>query len=378
MEIRKALFDNQWNPLVGGLLIGFASTIMFAFDSPWAVFTGLRNWGLHLLEFIPGIGDVAQISPLEYKTSVMNIAFLLGAFSAALLSGKFSISIPPAREALKGFLGGVLMGIGANFSTGCTVGGFYSSIAALSGSGLYMMLGLLIGAVVGLKLLIWEKRAFKPTGGGSVIPFPVSLQLMLGGTALFAGIFAIPYYYDYLDYNELGIIFAIAMFLGIANQRSRFCFVRSFREPFLTGDGEMTKAVIASFMVVIIGFTVLKYSEIKDIMVLVAPSAGWPAILGGLIFGVGMSLAGGCASGSLWRAGEGHLKLWLAILGFAISAAATHIILNLKINFSYLNRIFLPNSWDSWIIGILIPVGVMYIWYWIVSWNEKSEKLVIT
>jgi hypothetical protein len=164
------------------------------------------------------------------------------------------------------------------------------------------------------------------------------------------------------------------MVLGIANQRSRFCFVRAFREPFMTGDGEMTKAAAATFVVVIIGFAVIKFSEIRDALVFVAPSAGWPALLGGIIFGLGMSYSGGCASGSLWRAGEGQIKLWFAVVGFALSAAATHIAL---VDFRYVNRVFLPDVWENWVIAILIPLGVMYIWYWLASWNEKSEKLVM-
>ena len=375
MEIWKSLFKNQWTPLIGGLLMGFVNTMMFAFDSPWAVFTGLRNWGLHMLELLPGVGDVAQASPLEYKSSVMNIAFFLGALSAAALAKEFGIRIPPLREAIKGFAGGVLMGIGANLAKGCTIGGFYSSIAALSASGLYMMLGLLIGTIAGLKLLMLEKRILKPISrSGRMIAVPAALQIPLGVAGLLAGLLAIPYYYDYLDFNELGIIFALAMVLGIANQRSRFCFVRAFREPFMTGDGEMTKAAAATFVVVILGFALVKFSEIRDLLVNVAPSTGWPALLGGFIFGIGMSYAGGCASGSIWRAGEGHIKLWFAVLGFALSAAAAHIVLA---DFRYVNRKFLPDVFDSWILGILLPLGVMYCWYWFASWNERTEKLVM-
>ena len=355
--------------------MGFVNTMMFAYDSPWAVFTGLRNWGLHIIEYVPGVGDVAQISPLEYKSSVMNIAFFLGALSAAALAKEFGIRIPPLREAIKGFIGGVFMGVGATLAKGCTIGGFYSSIGALSASGLYMMLGLLIGTVAGLKLLMLEKRIFKPPSrGGSMIAIPAVVQIPLGLVGLLAGLLAIPYYYDYLDFTELGVIFALAMVLGIANQRSRFCFVRAFREPFMTGDGEMTKAAAATFVVVIIGFAIVKFAEIREPMVNVAPSAGWPAILGGFLFGLGMSYAGGCASGSIWRAGEGHLKLWIAVMGFALSAAVAQIVL---VDFRYVHRIFLPHFFDNWIIGIMIPIGVMYFWYWVASWNEKSEKLVM-
>lgn len=377
LEIWKSLFKQQWAPLIAGIIIGFVNTMLFVVDSPWAVFTGLRNWGLHLLELLPGFPDVAQISPLEHTSSVMNIAFLFGAFGAALLSREFNISIPPLREAIKGIVGGILMGVGATFARGCTIGGFYSSISAMSVSGLWMMLGLFIGVIVGLKYLLFEKRATGLTKGGRTIRLPVLLQAPMGSTVLLISLLGIPYYYDYLDFNELGVIFCFSAILGIANQRSRFCFVRAFREPFMTGDGEMTKAVVASFIVAIAGFAVIKFFEIQDVDAFVGPSSGWPATLGGLIFGIGMMLAGGCASGSLWRAGEGHIKLWLAVIFFALSAAATHVLMELVFEFSYINRKFLPEVWDSWLIALFIMFGVMYLWYWVASWNERTEKLLI-
>jgi uncharacterized membrane protein YedE/YeeE len=51
---------------------------------------------------------------------------------------------------------------------------------------------------------------------------------------------------------------------------------------------------------------------------------GGPALLpvaqlaGGLVFGAGMALAGGCITGMLWKAGSGALALAVAIAGFAV------------------------------------------------------------
>jgi uncharacterized membrane protein YedE/YeeE len=52
-------------------------------------------------------------------------------------------------------------------------------------------------------------------------------------------------------------------------------------------------------------------------------NAGGPALLpvaqlaGGLVFGAGMALAGGCVTGMLWKAGAGAAALAIAIAGFA-------------------------------------------------------------
>ena len=373
----ESLFREKWAPLTAGILIGFLNTMLFMVDSPWSVFAGLRNWGLHIMEFL-GFPDVAQVSPFEQVSSIMDMAFLLGAFGAAMLAKDFIISIPPLREAVKGILGGILMGIGANFSRGCTVGGFYSSISALSVSGLFMMLGLFIGVIIGLKLLIAEKKRLKGnSGGGSVIKPPEKVMVSTGIVALLCGLIVIPYYFDKSDMNELGLIFLLAAIIGIANQRSRFCIVGAIRNPFMTGDGDMTKAVIATFIVTITGFSVIKFFEIAEVHEHVASSVGWPALIGGIIFGVGMSIAGGCASGSLWRAGEGHIKLMLAVIFFSLSAGFTHFVLQYYLEYSYVKKVFLPEVWNSWLAAFAVVFGILYLWYWIVSWNEKTEKLVI-
>jgi uncharacterized protein len=55
-----------------------------------------------------------------------------------------------------------------------------------------------------------------------------------------------------------------------------------------------------------------------------AADGGGPALLpaaqlaGGLVFGAGMALAGGCVTGMLWKAGAGAVALGIAIAGFAV------------------------------------------------------------
>src|SRR5581483_3625647 len=99
--------------------------------------------------------------------------------------------------------------------------------------------------------------------------------------------------------------------------------VRAFREPFFTGDGEHTRAVALAVVVSTLGFTILTFTDLKDRGEWVLASAGAGALVGGLLFGVGMVLAGGCGAGAVWRAGEGQVKLWAAMLTFALGASLT-------------------------------------------------------
>jgi uncharacterized membrane protein YedE/YeeE len=46
--------------------------------------------------------------------------------------------------------------------------------------------------------------------------------------------------------------------------------------------------------------------------------AGIHLIVGGLLFGFGMVIAGGCVSGSLYRVGEGYVASWAAVSGMLL------------------------------------------------------------
>src|SRR4029453_9670145 len=103
-----------------------------------------------------------------------------------------------------------------------------------------------------------------------------------------------------------GIFLLCGVAFGFVFQRSRLCLVRAFREPFMTGDGEHTRAAALAIVVSMLGFAILKFTDLKDKGEWVFPAAGAGALLGGLIFGIGMVLAGGCGSGSIWRGGGGE------------------------------------------------------------------------
>ena len=86
------------------------------------------------------------------------------------------------------------MGIGAALAFGCNIGGFFSAISALSMSGLAMMIGLLIGAYIGLRLLILEVKYLNLPSSGNHPKAAVGpserwnkLQPIVGGLVLFGG-----------------------------------------------------------------------------------------------------------------------------------------------------------------------------------------------
>jgi uncharacterized membrane protein YedE/YeeE len=86
----------------------------------------------------------------------------------------------------------------------------------------------------------------------------------------------------------------------------------------MTAEGDMTKAVILALAIGMPIAALLFQKKVID-PYLAIPATFWiGSLLGGLIFGIGMVFAGGCASGSLWRMGEGHIKLWVTMFFFLL------------------------------------------------------------
>ena len=374
-----ALFSRPWVVWGSGVLVATLNVFLFAFDRPWTASDGLRNWGDWVLT---GIGVVRRpdlLPPWLYSGSLLNLGVVVGGTIAALLSREFAIRVPPGAELAKGAAGGLLMGVGAVLAFGCNIGGFFSATSALSLSGLGMMLGLGVGAFLGLRYLVWEV-AHRPSwsrGGGRIYlqagdraaarqPWAGVLVVVLIVTVLFL--------YARAGYGTQGIFLLFGLAFGVVFQRSRFCLVRAFREPFLTGDAEHTRAAALALVVSTLGFAILKFTDLKDKSEWVFAAAGVGSLAGGLAFGIGMTLAGGCGAGSLWRAGEGQVKLWVAVACFALGAsfvrlAAAQTGLLQKLGAA----VFLPSAL-GWGGAIVLIVAIALGWAMLATWNEATGR----
>jgi len=385
-EDYQALFQKQWTPWVGGILLGLLNVMMFAYAKPWAVAEGVQNWGLWVLKWFGFVeGDLS--TPWQFTTSVTTIALLFGAMIAALLSKEFAFRFTYRRDVVRALIGGALLGIGSVLGIGCTIGGFFSAYAALSLAGPLMMIGLGIGAYIGLRILLWdlarENTPAQPatTSGGdrSIQPY---IGLALIGVVVLLLLFDDTTFTAGQTEGLRSVLVLFGVLLGIVNQRARFCFVRAFREPFMTGEGAMTKGAVLALLVGVVGFSIIKgtdLSDMRDPLAGVNPSVFLGSLLGGIIFGIGMILTGGCASGSLWRAGEGQMKLWVVLAMFAIFNAITNRVL-IATGWRSVwgdTAVFMPDSF-GWTASIAILVGLALAWAVLIAWNERSEKMVIS
>ncbi|WP_144792249.1 YeeE/YedE thiosulfate transporter family protein [Kocuria palustris] len=113
---------------------------------------------------------------------------------------------------------------------------------------------------------------------------------------------------------------AVGIALGIVLQRGRFCVTGMLRDIFLQRSWRTFVALLVVISVHAIGIAALTSLGV------IAPEAPNFApvavIVGAFVFGMGIILAGGCASGTWYRAAEGLTGSWIALAAYALSAAA--------------------------------------------------------
>ncbi len=394
----EAVLVEPWSPYVGAILLLLAVFALMLSGEFWGVFGGIKLWGDWFNHFI-GLDSVLGIhapdSPLTHRLSLMNITLVLGAFTAALLSRQFRFNRPPKLELIWGALGGSLMGVGAVLAGGCTVGAFFVPTLHASPSGFVMLVGLMIGAVIGLKLLMWTLEHIS-WGMAAPVPQPLSATTLriypwLALAVIVGILWWSTSWYGSPDEKiaSRGIIVAAGFAIGFIMHRSRFCVARAVREPFMTAEGDMTKAVILALAVGIPVASLIFQAELLDPYTAIPPRFWLGSLLGGVVFGLGMVFAGGCGTGSLWRVGEGHLKLWVAVFFFAWVGSIAHALFaksGLTVSEMNLDMLeesklgiqtFFPVMLDGWGWTYIAIGALLLLWYLLVRYNESSEKFTV-
>jgi len=136
--------------------------------------------------------------------------------------------------------------------------------------------------------------------------------------------------------NIFSVLSAITLglMLGFVLQRGRFCLNSAFRDIIFVKDLTFFRAYLLCVVVAVLGTNLLedlglfmaldsetgKYVQVELMRQSFVPVAN---ILGGFLFGLGIVLAGGCASGIVYRIGEGQVSTVTAIIGFFFGVVMT-------------------------------------------------------
>jgi uncharacterized protein len=391
------IFVEEWSPYLGGILLVLAVIGLMINGLFWGVFGGVKFWGdwfNNLIGLGPMLGVPQQLdSFLLHRMSLMNLMLVLGSFCAALLSRQFLPRKPPKLEYIWAALGGCFLGVGAALAGGCTTGGFFNPVLHASPAGWAMAAGLMLGAFIGLKLLLWTLEHIE---WGMVAPPAITLPdsvlriyPLLGLTVVVGVLLWATSWYGSDDKQLVAraVIVLAGFAIGFIMHRSRLCFARAFREPFMTAEGDMTKAVILALAIGIPIAALLFEKNIIDPYIAIPPAFWIGSLVGGVIFGIGMVFAGGCASGSLWRMGEGHFKLWVTIFFFSWSGSIasalfkkfeitsideTNVELYEMTKVGY--QAYFPEMLGGWGWTLIISGGLLLVWYLLVRYNESTEK----
>jgi uncharacterized membrane protein YedE/YeeE len=395
----KAVFVERWPPYCGAVLLVAVSLGLMVMGQFWGVVGGLRLWGDWFNNLI-GLGGVLGISnhldsPLMHRISLMDITLLLGALAAAMMSGEFQVVWARRLDYVWGALGGVFMGVGASLAGGCTIGGFFTPALFFSASAWVNVIGLTIGAIIGLKALMWT---LSNVTWGTAPPPPAiggAWTKAYGGVtgALIAAVvfvWAASWLINGDDkFASRAVVVLAGFMLGFVLHRSRFCMARAVREPFMTSDGTMTKALLVGLAIGLPLASLLLQRGVIDPLLANPPRFWVGSLTGGVLFGFGMIFASGCGSGSLWRAAEGQLKLWVTVFFFAWSSSLFYALvkpfglLTAEMSLDLVEvtklgeQVFLPAALGGWWGAYALCAFTLALWYAFVRYNESTERFTV-
>lgn len=123
----------------------------------------------------------------------------------------------------------------------------------------------------------------------------------------------------------LWAVFAIAFFMGAIANKTNFCTMGAVSDWVNMGDTGRIRAWILAMAVALIGVIIIEASGTASVDSTLPPYRGsnfaWlEYILGGVMFGIGMTLGSGCGNKTLIRLGGGNIKSLILFVTISIFA----------------------------------------------------------
>lgn len=118
------------------------------------------------------------------------------------------------------------------------------------------------------------------------------------------------------------VLFAIGLGAGVVLYHAAFGFTSSWRVLIVNGRGAGLRAQMLMLAATcLVFFPVLSAGELfgQAVRGNVSP-AGVAVIVGAFLFGIGMQLGGGCASGTLFSVGGGNLRMIVTLAAFIVGS----------------------------------------------------------
>ena len=182
----------------------------------------------------------------------------------------------------------------------------------------------------------------------------------------------------YLNNQKLATFWIFGIAFGMILQRSRFCFTAGFRDPIMTGSTSLTRAVFLAISIGTIGFTALSFGSVLSGGKPLGLDAVFPlsvlTVIGGILFGIGMVIAGACGSWVLMRFGEGYQLQWVSFVFFVFGSVVGAWAMG------FLEPIFNDKKWAiylpdylGWTGALVFQFTIILIIYIVaIKWQKKK------
>ena len=205
-----------------------------------------------------------------------------------------------------------------------------------------------------------------PTSNTQPVLLSAGLSLlMLGGLAFTIG-------------WRQSALFAIGLSAGVILYHAAFGFTAAWREVVNTGRGAGLRAQMIMLGVTVLIFTpLIAMGEVGGISLRgsVAPlSVG--VIIGAFIFGIGMQLGGGCASGTLFTVGGGNARMVITLAAFIAGSVLGSYHWGLWQEAPALPAIAL--STELGVVGAIAVSLILFacVWFATVAWEKRKHGTV--
>lgn len=127
-------------------------------------------------------------------------------------------------------------------------------------------------------------------------------------------------------YKVSALAFALGIVFGAVGNKTNFCTMGAVSDWVNMGDRNRLRAWLLAIGLAIVVSQVLQSQGLLDLgeSIYLTPNFGWLGyLLGGFLFGIGMTLASGCGQRTLVRVGGGNLKSLVAMLFLGLTAYMT-------------------------------------------------------
>lgn len=332
-SFKKDFLVKFWAPIPAVIALGILSAYYFGITGTyWAVTGEFTRWGGHILEAFGvdlstwGYYKIMNMDGNIFTRidGVMIIGMFAGCIAAAFWGNNVKLRMPvSSTRVYQALIGGIIAGFGARLGMGCNLASFFTGIPQFSFHAwmftLAMILGVYLGAKFSLLPFFQSKIKLKKVSCSKELHTDKKRvnNLFKLGSIVFIGVILWAIYLIFVQGSTtLGMAMLFGSAFGLTIAKAQICFTSAFRDIFTTGRSQMAKAIVIGMAVATIGvFTYIMMGQPAKIM-----WAGPNAIIGGILFGFGIVLAGGCECGWMYRAVEGQVHFWIVGIGNVIGS----------------------------------------------------------